>query len=155
MMASHPFTRNMIDVPDSVGDHNIDCCDTDVSLSVRLPILRRLLCVSWSLSPLFGSEAHCIYSICYGSSVSSQKSRPKSGRTALETNGTPTSPAFLTSVQVAVHKVHEQSYTSQGSYSGTDITGQSHENPHEVTGVGLAGDHDSMESGSKNGAEEV
>ncbi len=64
-----------------------------------------------------------------------------SGRTALEKNGIPTTaPIFLTSVQVAVHKTHEQQSTSQTGHFGTDINGQSHVKPHELT-VGFVGDY--------------
>ncbi|KAN0118763.1 hypothetical protein V8E52_004874 [Russula decolorans] len=60
------------------------------------------------------------------SSDVSQESLPTSGRTALETNGTHTAPIFLTSMQVAVHKAHEQPSVPQANRSGTDITGLSH-----------------------------
>jgi hypothetical protein len=53
---SLPIHTNMIDIPDSMGDYNVNCCDTDASLSVRLPIPR---CVSHSLPPLFGFAIHC------------------------------------------------------------------------------------------------
>ncbi len=35
----HPFPQHKIDVPDSLGYHNVDCCHTHVSVSVRLLIL--------------------------------------------------------------------------------------------------------------------
>jgi hypothetical protein len=34
-----PISQNMLDVPGSLDDCNVNCCDTDVSLSVRLFIL--------------------------------------------------------------------------------------------------------------------
>jgi len=55
-MNSYPFPQNMIDVPGSLGDYNVNGCDTDVSFSVWLPIPR---CVSYSLSPVFGYATHC------------------------------------------------------------------------------------------------
>jgi hypothetical protein len=30
------ISQNMIDVPGSLGDYNVNCCHKDVSLSVRL-----------------------------------------------------------------------------------------------------------------------
>jgi hypothetical protein len=132
-MVPYPFTQNIIDIPDSPGYYNVNCCDTDVSLSVRPPIPR---CASYSLPPL---RVCCSsYLLCHDSS---QEFLPTSGRTALETNGTPTAPIFLMDIQVAGHKAHEQPSTPQANHFATDITGQPHVKPHELN-VGLAGDHD-------------
>jgi hypothetical protein len=38
-VSSYSSPQNMIDVPNSLGDYNVNCCHTDVSLSVRLFIL--------------------------------------------------------------------------------------------------------------------
>jgi hypothetical protein len=86
-----------------------------------------------------------VLALCHGSS---QKSLPTSDRTPLEGNGTRAAPTFFASVQVSVHKVHEQPSTPLVNYLGTDITGQPHVKPHELT-VDLSGDHD-IESGSEN-----
>jgi hypothetical protein len=51
-------------------------------------------------------------------------------------------------MHVTMHKAHEQPSTPQANHFGTDITGQSHVKPHELT-VDLAGDHD-MESDLEN-----
>jgi len=84
-----------------------------------------------------------VLALCH---VSSQKFLLTSGRTALETNGTPTAPIFLTGMQMAGHKAHEQPSTLQANHFGTDITGWPHVKSHELN-VGLAGD---MENGSEN-----
>ena len=103
-----------------------------------------------SLSNSLSSDVYVSHSrFCLGSLLivlalchnSSQKSLPipKSGRTALETNGTPTSPVILTGIQVAVHKAHEQPYKPQENYLATNITEQTHVKPHELTvGLGAA-----------------
>jgi hypothetical protein len=56
------FTHNMIDIHDSLGDCNVNCLNTDVSLSVRLPILRS---VNFSFPPLFEFAAYCTCSISW------------------------------------------------------------------------------------------
>lgn len=72
---------------------------------------------------------------------SSQESLPTSGRTALEANDTPTAPIFLTSIQVAVHKAHEQPSTPQANHFGTDITGKQHGKQQDLI-VDIVNDHD-------------
>jgi len=79
------------------------------------------------------------------SSNVSQKSLPKSGQTALETNGTP---VFLTDIQVAVHKAHEQPSAPRANRFGTDFTERPHVKLHELT-VDVTGDHD-IECGSED-----
>jgi len=137
----------MVDVPDSLGDYNVNRRDTDVSFPVRLPILRH---VCYSLPPLFGFAAHCTCFLCYGSS---QNSLPTSGRTAWETNSTPTTPIFLTGHtggRAYIMPTSNHPMPPQASHFVMDIaaSGQPHATPHELT-VGVAGDHD-MESGSDN-----
>ncbi|KAI0274134.1 hypothetical protein BGY98DRAFT_96152 [Russula aff. rugulosa BPL654] len=76
-----------------------------------------------------------------------QKSLPTSGRTASATDGTPTTPTFLTGVHVTEHRAHEQPSTPQANYFGKDITGQPHVKPHDLN-VDPADDYD-LESGSE------
>ena len=65
----------------------------------------------------------------------------------LGTGGAPAAPISLTSIQVTVHKAQEQPSAPQANHIGTDVTGQPHVKPHEVT-VGVTGDDD-MECGSE------
>ena len=136
--------KNIIDISDSLGDHDVNCCYTDVSFSVRLSILR---CVSYFHSPLlFGFAAHVL--VRCPSSL--EKSLPTSGRIALKTDRTPTAPIYLTGMHVAVHNAHEQPSTPQASRFGTDIAWKPHEKPHELT-VDLVADRDMEKTGSENG----
>jgi hypothetical protein len=34
VILTYPFPQHLIDVPDSLGDYDVHCCDTDASLFV-------------------------------------------------------------------------------------------------------------------------
>jgi len=65
------------------------------------------------------------------SSDTPHKIRPPGDRTALEANSTSTAPIFLTGVQLAVHTTHEQHWTPEANWLGSNIDGQPHGKPCE------------------------
>jgi len=89
---------------------------------------------------LYSDSLLIALALCHGSS---QNYLPTSGRTALEINGTSTSPIFLTGHAggrgcISLTSSHP---TPRADHFGTDITGQPHVKPRELT-VGVSGDHD-------------
>jgi hypothetical protein len=81
-MASYIFPHHMIVLSDSLGDYDVDCRHTDVSLFVRISILQY---VRHSL-PLPSLRVYFVLTL-HGSS---QKPLPTNGPTALDTDDTST-----------------------------------------------------------------
>ena len=98
-------------------------------------------------SRLYSDSLLIVLALCHGSS---QNYLPTSGRTALEINGTSTSPIFLTGHAggrgcVSLTSSHP---IPHANHFGTDITGQPDVKPRELT-VGVAGDHDTKSDPEK------
>ena len=125
MIVSYLFPHHMIGFSDSLGDYNVNCCHTDVSLFVRISILEY---VRGSFPPprLF------VLIILGQRRGSSQKTLPTSGRTGVQTDNT--------SIAHAQHSI------PQVNRSGSNMDEKSLGKLHGPT-VGPVGEH--VETGAE------
>jgi hypothetical protein len=128
MLGPRPFCNT--DVPAALGDHNDNCCDTDVSLSVKL--CRRVYKhVLLPLIPLF-FRAHCRQRSC---STLENISNNVNKVSKIQWNNS--APISIDRSEVAMDTTHS---TSLATHS---VSAQLDDNPANPQGLGVDGDLES------------